>query len=219
VSVQQQLIPRVSVEVGYSRRWLTHFSGTNDTVNDNLLTSSASYDNSASPLHRTRVFPVAAGTSCRGSMTSRPSLFGQINNLTTWGSNFGSEYSRYNGLLVNLNARTRNGITFQGGVNTGKTVTDTCEVRANLPELNLTNPYCHVDSGFVTRLTGLGSYVIPKIDVLVSGTIRSDQGAVLAANYTATSASVAGSLGRPLAGSTPNVTVNLIEPAVSMGIA
>jgi hypothetical protein len=102
-------------------------------------------------------------------------------------------------------------------VNSGKTVTDTCDVRAHLPELALTNPYCHVDSGFVTRFTGLGSYTVPKIDVLVSGTFRSDQGAVLAANYTVTSASVAPSLGRPLAGATPNVTVNLIPPGTLYG--
>ncbi len=45
VSVQQQLAPRVSVEVGYFRRWLTHFSAAlNDTVNDNLLTTAANYD-------------------------------------------------------------------------------------------------------------------------------------------------------------------------------
>ena len=44
VSVQQELMPRVSVEVGYYRRWLTHFSGANDIVSDNLLTTPASYD-------------------------------------------------------------------------------------------------------------------------------------------------------------------------------
>ena len=32
VSIQQELLPRVSVEVGYYRRWLTHFSGANDVV-------------------------------------------------------------------------------------------------------------------------------------------------------------------------------------------
>jgi hypothetical protein len=69
----------------------------------------------------------------------------------------------------------------------------------------------------VTRITGFGSYVIPKIDVLASGTFRSDQGAQLAANYTVTSAAVAPSLGRPLAGSAPNVTVNLIAPGALYG--
>ena len=44
VSIQQQIVPRVSVEVGYFYRSITHFSGTNDTVNDNILTTPASYD-------------------------------------------------------------------------------------------------------------------------------------------------------------------------------
>ena len=66
-------------------------------------------------------------------------------------------------------------------------------------------------------MTGLGSYTVPKVDVLVSGTFRSDQGAMLAANYTVTSAVAAQSLGRPLAGNTPNVTVNLIAPGTLYG--
>ena len=84
-------------------------------------------------------------------------------------------------MLLNISARPRNGLTFQGGFNTGKTVTDYCEVRALVPEMNSTStvlgngfpqaagaaptvatinrtiPWCHIDSGFVTRFTGLGS--------------------------------------------------------------
>jgi hypothetical protein len=217
VSVQQELLPRVAVEIGYYRRWLTHFSGANDTVNDNLFTSAASYDRFSITAPLDSRLPGGGGQAVSGLFDITPTLFGQINNLTTWGSNFGDEYSRYNGMLINLSARTRNGITFQGGVNTGKTVTDTCEVRANLPELTLTNPYCHVDSGFVTRLTGFGSYTIPKVDVLFSGTFRSDQGATLAANYSVTSAVAAQTLGRPLAGTTPNISVNLVAPGTLYG--
>jgi hypothetical protein len=223
VSVQQELAPRVSIEVGYSRRWLTHFSGQNDTVNDNLLTTAANYDKWSVTAPSDSRLPGGGGYTINGLYDITPTLFGQVNNLTTWGSNFGDEYSRYNGVLVNLSARTHNGITFQGGINSGKTVTDVCAVRARLPELvSLTNvsqvsPYCHADSGYVTRVTGLGSYTVPKIDVLVSGTFRSDQGAVIAANYTVTSAVAAQSLGRPLAGATPNVSVNLIAPGEIYG--
>ncbi len=217
VSVQQEVAARVSVEIGYFRRTLTHFSGTNDTVNDNLFTTSADYDAFRVVAPSDPRLPGGGGYTVSGLYDVRPALFSQVNNLTTWGSNYGEEYSRFNGLLLNLNARTRNGITFQGGINSGKTVTDVCAVRANLPELALLNPYCHTDSGFVTRLTGFGSYVVPKIDVLVSGTFRSDQGAVLAANYTVSSAVVAQTLGRPLAGSVPNATVNLIAPGALYG--
>jgi hypothetical protein len=217
LSVQQELMPRVSVEVGYYRRWLTHFSGTNDTVSDNRLTTSADYDRFSITAPSDPRLPGGGGGVISGLYDINPALFGRFDNFSTWGSNFGEEYSRYNGLLVNVSARTNNGITFQGGINSGKTVTDTCDVRANLPELALTNPYCHVDGGFITRVTGLGSYTVPKIDILFSGTFRSDQGATLAANYTVGTAVAAQTLGRPLAGNTPNVTVNLLPPGTLYG--
>ena len=66
-------------------------------------------------------------------------------------------------------------------------------------------------------MTGLAAYTVPKIDVLVSGTFRSDQGTPLQANWVVSSAEAAKSLGRPLSGGAPNVTVNLIEPGVLWG--
>ena len=86
---------------------------------------------------------------------------------------------------------------------------------SDLPETTPTDPYCRNDPGFVTRVTGLASYSVPKVDVLVSGTFRSDQGVPLAANYVVTSAEAARSLGRPLSGNAPSVTVNLIEPGTA----
>src|ERR1044071_1668540 len=77
--------------------------------------------------------------------------------------------------------------------------------------------FCHNDPGFVTRVTGLSSYTVPKVDVLVSGTFRSDQGTPLQANYVVTSAEAAHTLGRPLAGNAPSVTVNLLEPGARWG--
>ena len=58
---------------------------------------------------------------------------------------------------------------------------------------------------------------MPYTQKIFSTTFRSDQGAMLAANYSVTSAVAALSLGRPLAGSVPNVTVNLITPGTLYG--
>jgi hypothetical protein len=123
----------------------------------------------------------------------------------------------------------------QGGFGTGQTVRDNCAIRAVNPEFTFntlanasgpsqqlaspTVPYCRVSTGFVTRVTGLATYTVPKIDVLVSGTFRSDQGSQLAANFTVTS-TVANQgprpLGRNLSG-VPFVMVNLIEPGTLYG--
>jgi hypothetical protein len=70
---------------------------------------------------------------------------------------------------------------------------------------------------------------VPKVDVLLSGTFRSDAGAPLAANWTITStatpgtpaaiqwASIAQQLGRPLSNAATSITVNLVEPGKLYG--
>jgi len=63
----------------------------------------------------------------------------------------------------------------------------------------------------------LAVYLVPKVDISVSSTFRSDQGEDLAANRTYTSAQVAPSLGRPLSGNAANVTVNLLKPGTMYG--
>ena len=77
--------------------------------------------------------------------------------------------------------------------------------------------YCHLASGFLTQFRGLGSYLVPKVEVEVSTTFRSNPGVQLAANYNVPAAVVAQSLGRAPSGGVANVTVNLIEPGTLYG--
>ena len=211
-SVQQKVLNGVSVEVGYFRRWLQNF-----TVIDNLAVTAADYDTFSVTAPLDPRLPNGGGYVISGLYNVKPDKTGQTNSFTTWASNYGSQTSMYNGVLVNVSARMLNGLTVQGGVNSGKTVLDNCEIQAQLPEIGVVDPYCHNDPGFVTRLTGLASYTVPKIDVLLSGTYRSDQGTSLGANYVVTTAEAARSLGRPLSGNATSVTVNLIEPGTVWG--
>ena len=211
-SVQQEVLPRVSVEAGYFRRWLNGF-----TVTDNRLQAPTDFGTYTVTAPLDPRLPGGGGYPIAGFYNANQNVVSSIDNYITSSSNYGNRYQRYNGFLINVSMRPRNGLTFQGGLNTGKTVGDTCEIRAQLPETTPTNPYCHVDSGFVTRLTGLGSYTIPRVDVQVAGTFRSDPGVALVANYTLESATVAQSLGRPLSNNVPNVTVNMIAPGSLYG--
>jgi hypothetical protein len=213
VSVQQQVLDRVSVEVGYFRRWLQNF-----TVIDNRSVASGDYDSFSITAPLDARLPNGGGYTITGLYNVKNEKFSAApDNYTTWSSNYGSQTSMYNGVLVNVSARTTYGLTLQGGINSGTTVTDSCEVRDALPETAATNPWCRDDPGLITRVTGLAAYTVPKVDVLISGTFRSEQGAPLAANYTVSSAEAARTLNRPLSGSVPSISVNLLEPGARWG--
>jgi len=224
-SVQQELMPRVSVEFGYFRRWLRNF-----TVTDNLNLTA----NDLTPFSITAPvdsrLPNGGGYTVSGLYNVTPAGFLVApSNRITDAANYGSQYMHYNGILINVTARPRSGLTFQGGVNSGKTVQDDCAVRALIPELvtvagngvnpviGPTNPYCHVDPGFITKINGVGSYLVPKIDVLVAGTFRSDQGAPLRATWNAPLAVVSAALGRPAQAAGTTIPIDLVAPGQVWG--
>jgi len=144
-----------------------------------------------------------------------PTQFGRTDNLVNLARLLGlHQEQHWNGVEVNVSARVRNGLTLSGGTSTGRTSTDTCEVRAALPEIAPTNPYCHVNNPFLTQIKGLASYVVPKIDVSVSTAVQSIPGANLNANYTVPGAQLAAAFGRAATGVT---TINLVAPGTLQG--
>ena len=228
VSLQQEVLPRVSVEVGYFRRWLDNFF-----VDDNLATVPADFTPFFITAPADARLPGGGGQTINGLYDVVPAKFGQVNDYFVNAETFGKWTQDYNGVLVNVTARPSGRLTMQGGLNSGSTVRDLCDIRNVNPELNYITPanasgpgnvyaspvfpYCHTSTGFVTRVTGLATYTVPKVEVLVAGTFRSEQGAPLAANFVVTNAMVAPILGRNLSAPGGNVTVNLIEPGTAYG--
>ena len=146
--------------------------------------------------------------------------------MTALASDYGSETNTFNGMLLNVSARPRNGLVFQGGVSTGQDEHGLLRGESAAaggaehcpPALTgLTDPTATRRPAWITRYTGLGSYTLPKVDVLISGTFRSDQGAPLAANWAASNAVIQPSLGRPLSNAATSATINLIEPGTLFG--
>jgi len=223
VSVQQQLFPRASVEVGYYRRSLTQFA-TSGTVTDNLAISPSDVGTFYLTAPKDPRLPGGGGYQIGPLYDINPGKFGQVNNLVEPTDKVGADTRLFNGVDVTFNVRSANGVTFTGGTSTGKVEDDTCELRAAVPENYLLNPYCHNVSPWLTSFRGLVTYTIPKIDVNISSVVQdkpnigTDQITSLSATYTLSAsdiASAAAQLGRSLTNAAPQV--NLLQPGQEYG--
>ena len=227
--VQQQLAPRVSVDVSYFRRIYGNFQ-----VTDNLLVSASDYTPYSITAPVDSRLPGGGGYAVTGLFDLNSNKVGQVKNLNTLSDKYGSQYEHWNGVDINMNARLANGVLIQGGIGTGRTVTDDCSVESQLPEMLVAHPvtsntstvtttgvlqsqtYCHMQEPWITQFKVLGSYTFRKADVQISGTYQSIPGPVVQANFVATNAAVSPSLGRNLS-SGSNVTVNLVAPGAMYG--
>jgi hypothetical protein len=211
--VQRELMPRLSVDVGYFRRWFGNF-----TTTDNRAVTAADYDPFQIVAPNDPRLPEGGGYTVAPLYNLNPSKVGQIDQLLTFSSNFGKQSESWQGIDASVNARLTNGILLQGGLSSGRTATNNCEVLQKLPELNPVGlPFCDNVQDFLTQYKFLGSYMVPKIRAQASATFQSLPGQNLTALYNAPNAQVIPSLGRPLSGGAANVTVNLVEPGTIWG--
>jgi hypothetical protein len=227
VGVQHEVLPRVSVDVAYFRRIWSNFR-----VTDNLALGPTDFDQFSLTAPSDPRLPDGGGYTVEGLYNVKPEAFTRpAQNLNTLSDKYGTQIEHWNGFDITLNARLQNGLTFQAGTSTGKTLADNCDIVAKLPELNLatansatfpvssTNSwqpagFCRQESPFQTQLKMFGVYTIPRIDVQIAGTFRNTPGAPINANFVATNAYLAANstLGRPLAGGVANMTVGLLSP-------
>ena len=212
-SVQQEVLPRVAVEVGYQRRWLVNFLST-----DNRARGPEDHNSFGINIPLDPRLPGGGGGVLQGLYNVTPTAATRLNdNFQTLSSRFVDESQVANSFNMNVTARQRFGLTVQGGFNVIKTDSDSCALRDLIPESAATNPWCNTSSGWVSRATALGSYMVPWVDVQVAGTLRSDQGGSLAANWVAPNSATVG-LNRAFAGvAGSTITVNLIEPGTLYG--
>jgi hypothetical protein len=219
-SVQHELVPRVSVEFAYNRRWWGNFF-----VTDNTLTTAADYDVYSIVIPQHDNLPGAGESAQFVAITPAASARGSQSYMTSE-KDYGDPRTAYwHGMDFTATARLAFGLNLQGGTSTGRGVRDTCNVTRALPELLGTARVdsCDVTEKWATTFRGLASYTIPKIDVLVSASMRSlttapggsaSNGLSLAANYVVPNTVIQQSLGRLPANATAaqTTTVNLLNP-------
>jgi hypothetical protein len=207
VSLQRQVLPRVSVEAGYNRRWFDSFS-----LTDNRAVTPGDYNGYQITVPADTRLPGGGGYVIPDLFDISPTAFGRTDNYISRTGNYGKAENYWHGFNVQVNARLSR-LTLQGGTNTGRAVTDVCDVIIDSPSQR----NCRAVLPFLTDIRGLAVYTVPKVDVQVSGTLQSRPGPEITATWNVPTAVVAQSLGRPLAGSAANVAVNILNPGQMYG--
>jgi hypothetical protein len=226
--IQQEIVPRVSVNAAYFRRIYGNFA-----VTENTALTAADFDPFCVTAPTDSRLPLSGQQIC-GMFDLKTSKLGQVSTLGTAASNYGEQFDHWNGVDLTVNARLPKAL-LQGGISTGKTMTDNCDIVRNFPQVSVlaavgtpalpsypaatsvqttSTQFCRVETPFLTQLKLLGSYTLP-FDIQIAGTMQSIPGQLITASSTYTSAQIAPSLGRPL--STATATVHLAAPGSIFG--
>jgi len=231
VSVQHELARGLGLNVGYYRTWYGGF-----LAMQNLAAGAADYDEFCitAPTD-SRLGPYSGREVC-GLYDVTPALFGQVDNLITQSTNYGTQRHIYNGVDATLSARFGQGGVLSGGLSVGRTVFDNC-VFNDLPNVTSdfsvfpgnagsssripfqsfdtmprTSEFCKIQPtwGSGTQIKFMGSYPLPY-DIQTSVIYQNIPGVPIRASYLATNAEIAPSLGRDLAaGRLANVPIEII---------
>jgi len=192
ITVQQELVPRVSADFSYTHRSWNGFFVTDDlTRRGNINSYYETYTVTAPVdprLPNGGGYPITRYLPTPAALNVAPQPF-----LTTEKNLGATRDSNWNGFDITLNARLRNGLTTQVGTTTGRGTVFTCDVDVLYNQVGaggvISGPDprgCNDVEPWQTTLRGLASYTIPKIDVLVSSVVRSQPAALLAGTASTT---------------------------------
>jgi hypothetical protein len=126
--------------------------------------------------------------------------------------------SHWDGVELTLNARLRGGLTAQLGSSTGRGAVNTCQTITLYAPTTATNTGsagpdprgCNNVEPWQTTIRGLASYTLPKVDVLVSGTVRSQPEVPINATWVVPNSVIAAALGHLPPGATATGTSTLL---------
>jgi hypothetical protein len=209
--VQQQVLPRVSVDIAYFRRIYGNL-----LVTDNRTLAPADYDPFSLTAPVDPRLPGGGGYQVPGLFNLKPTRVGLVvDNLQTFAEKYGTQRSHWNGADVNVSARLEHGLTAAGGFSTGRAFTDNCDV-----VIKLDNPsplFCKSNNDWLTQIKAYAAYMIPKADVQVAATFQSIPGPPITAAVVFTNAQVQQTLGRPLSANAATLSQNVVEPGTMYG--
>jgi hypothetical protein len=212
VSIQREIVPRVSAYAAYTRR-----SFGNLTVTDNLNVSNADFTPYCIPVPVDSRLANGGGYQQCGLFDVNRNI--TPNNLIINASEIGGIDDVYDGFDFDVNARLARNIILSGGVSLGRERINRCALKDDLSLAFGTDPrtddYCNNSPPFQPQVKGQAAYPLPWWDISLSATFQSLSGPQLSANYPLTNAIAGPSLGRPFTNVPP--TVNIVPNGTMYG--
>ena len=220
--IQHEFGPKVSMTGGYYRNWSSHFgsiagdSWSAVAVADNLAVTSADFSPYCITAPKNPALPGGGGYQVCGLYDIVPAKFGVGDQIFSRPSNYGQGKSRTSDFVtVAMNTRLGKGLELGGSLDTGRTVIDACFV--------VDSPQALLNCRVVTPFKGQTSVKVFAVFPLPGGFSASSifnnvSGVTYDANYVATNAEIAPSLGHNLAACgtkvvcTSTATVPLVAP-------
>jgi hypothetical protein len=236
--VQQEILPRLSASFGYFRR-----VGGNFYVQDNEALGRNDFTE----------FSVTAPANTLPNGLSLPNggqtvtgLYDQNfivapRNVIKAADQFGEQFQHWDGFDISLDARLRNGLFLQGGISSGKAMTDNCQIVDDVPEaltygaiptgiqppvatapppgppVSTPAAYCHQETPYLAQYKAAASYNLPWYGIRVSSTFQSGYGPQIVGNtiYNNANRTTSTTLGRPFTLGQANV--NVVDPGSEFG--
>jgi hypothetical protein len=218
ISIQRELMPRVSGYVGYTRRWFGNLFATR-----NLAVSNADFTPYCITLPTDSRLQKSGQQIC-GLYDLNVNKVGLVDQVVTLAKNFGDPKDVYNGGDVTFQYR-RGRLNAGGGWNIGNSIqtgvaaggnvnnsSESCFV-VDTPQ-DLFN--CKVNNPYQSRIKLNGAWQIPWQDIQLALVFQNNPGPGYTANITYANAQIAPTLGRNLSVGTTR-TIQVAEPNTLFG--
>jgi hypothetical protein len=222
-SIQQEVLPRVSVYAGYSRRSFGNLFATKNTAVTNASYTPYCIGLPTAPSITGLPLPNGGTQLCGYFDLIRPTTPA---NVIQSADNFGGVQDVYDGIDFDVNARLSRGIIVSGGVSVGRERTNSCNLANDLSLVfqsgvgagtgsgggiiaPRTSAYCDVHPPFQPNVKGQLTYPLPW-GIGTSLSFQSVPGAQINAQYPLTNTTPGITLGRNFSSVAP--TVDIVAP-------
>jgi Carboxypeptidase regulatory-like domain len=230
ITVQHELVPRVTLSAGYFRRWYGNFTilSGNTPITKNRTVTNADFTSYCIVAPQDARLPNGGGNQICGFYDVSLEKFGQVDNLITTADHVGRQEDVFDGFDFTFSARLPDRALLAGGVSLGRERTNTCYVIDDRSVLfTATSPrspeFCDVHPPLRPNVKLQGVYPLPWWGIQIAATFQSIAGPQILAQRPTMNAQIRPSLGRNLAscGAAPtctdNVLLDLIPPGTLYG--